>query len=117
MKQIKVYVAGALNSDAVGYIKNSHRMCLWAEKVRKLGASVYVPSIDFLLGFLNGDWEYKDYFENSQPWLDVSDCLFLVPGYEDSEGTKKEISRAYMMDKPIFMELNEIKKHIKSWEK
>jgi len=117
MSTIKCYVAGALNSDAVGYIQNLHRMCVWSEKVRKLGVSVYVPGIDLLLGVVHGDWTYEDYFENSQPWLDASDCLFLVPGYENSKGTEKEIARAYLSDTPIFMELTTLKTFIKSWEK
>jgi len=117
MKQIKCYVAGALNADAVGYIQNLHRMCVWSEKVRNLGVSVYVPGIDFLLGVVHGDWTYEDYFENSQPWLDVSDCMFLVPGYENSKGTKKERERAWKAHIPIFKDLNKLKSFIKSWKK
>jgi len=44
----RVYVAGKLNSDACGYIKNVHRMIIWAEKVRKAGFAVFVPGLDFL---------------------------------------------------------------------
>jgi hypothetical protein len=107
----RIYVAGALNSDACGYIKNLHQMILWAEKVRKGGFAVFIPGIDFLAGLQCGDWEYSDYFDNSQPWLDVSDAVFIVPGWEKSDGTKKEIVRAKENGTPVFWELDALINH------
>lgn len=107
----RVYIAGKLNDDACGYIKNMHRMILWAEKVRRLGFSVFVPGLDFLQGLVFGNWDYPDYFDNSQGWLDVSDAVFLVPGWESSEGTKREITRAKKNNIPIFFELEDLKNH------
>jgi len=101
----KVYVAGKLNSDACGYIKNVHRMIIWGEKIRKLGFAVFVPGLDFLQGIVFGNWDYPDYFNNSQPWLIASDAVFLVPGWETSEGTKKEIERAKKHNIPVFADL------------
>jgi len=106
----RVYIAGKLNSDACGYIKNIHKMIIWAEKVRKLGFAVFVPGLDFLQGVLFGNWEYSDYFNNSQPWLDKADAIFLVPGWETSEGTKKEIERAKSRNIPVFIDLDELAK-------
>ena len=105
---IKVYVAGALNADAVGYIKNVHKMIHWANEVRKRGFSVYVPCLDFLMGMQIGDFEYKDYFDNSQPWLESSDALFVVPGWGNSEGTKKEIKRAKELNIPVYYNYKEL---------
>jgi hypothetical protein len=108
---IKVYIAGALNSDAVGYIKNMHKMIEWADKVRRAGFCVYVPCVDFLIGLQIGDYEYKDYFDNGQPWLEVSDAVFLVPGYENSKGTLKEIERAKELEIPIFTDIKNMFEH------
>lgn len=108
----KVYIAGKLNDDACGYIKNIHRMIIWAEKIRKLGFAVYVPGIDFLQGVIFGDWEYSDYFNNSQVWLDVSDAVFLVPGWETSEGTKREIKRAREQNIPIFVNTDDLARQL-----
>jgi hypothetical protein len=107
----RVYVAGKLNDDACGYIKNVHRMIIWAEKVRKLGFAVFVPGLDFLQGVIFGNWDYLDYFDNSQPWLDVSDAVFLVPGWEKSKGTAKEIERAKSKNIPIFSNLTNLALH------
>jgi len=109
----RVYVAGKLNDDACGYIANIHKMIIWAEKVRKLGYAVYVPGIDLIQGMVFGDWVYKDYFDNSQPWLDAAHAVFLVPGWEASEGTKKEIERAKSKGIPIFSDLDTLNKTLR----
>lgn len=108
--QPRCYVAGALNSDnAIGYIHNLHRMITNSEKVRKIGFAVFVPGIDILLGVVHGDWQYEDYFDNSQPWLDVSDCLYVTPKHENSKGTKREMVRAWKRDIPICFDLHSLK--------
>ena len=90
----RIYIAGKLNGMACDYIKNIHKMVIAAEEVRKAGFAVFVPGLDFLQGLVFGNWDYSDYFDNSQSWLDVSDAVFLTPGWETSEGTKREIKRA-----------------------
>jgi len=102
MRKKRVYVAGALNAPAKDYIQNVHRMIVWGDKVRRLGFSVYIPCTDFLSGVVLGNYEYADYFENSQPWLEVSDAMFVCPGWEDSKGTKKEIKRARDFGVPVY---------------
>ena len=107
-KKLKAYVAGKLNADAVGYIQNMHRMIKTAKQLRNLGAAVYVPCNDFLEGLVDGDFSYKDYFENSQPWLLVSDLMYVCPGWETSEGTKKEIQFAKDNGIAIFYEFEKL---------
>ena len=104
MKKL-IYVAGALNSDAVGYIKNFHNMMVIAEGVRREGFAVFVPALDFMMGVMWGNYEYADYFENSQPILNRCDAVVVVPGWEESKGTKKEISSALMQNIPVFYNL------------
>jgi len=106
----RVYIAGKLNSDACGYIVNVHKMIMAAENVRKLGFAVFVPGLDFLQGLVFGNWEYKNYFESSQPWLDASDAIFLTPGWQTSEGTKREIEHAKSRSIPVFDDLKELAK-------
>lgn len=110
----RVYVAGKLNGMACDYIKNIHRMIITSEKVRKAGFAVYVPGIDFLQGVIFGNWDYADYFDNSQPWLDVSDAIFLTPGWETSEGTKREIERAKARNIPVYDDLDTLIKKLGS---
>lgn len=98
----KVYVAGKLNADAIGYIKNMHRMIKMARVLRDAGYSVYVPCNDILEGLVDGGFEYGAYFDNSQPWLMVSDAVFLTPGWETSKGTLEEIRLARENEIPVF---------------
>lgn len=107
----KVYVAGKLNDDAVGYIKNCHRMIKASRLCRDNGYSVYVPCNDFLEGLVDGKFDYKDYFDNSQPWLLSSDAVFLTPGWETSAGTRREIDLALAYNIPVFSEIEKMNEH------
>jgi hypothetical protein len=97
----KIYIAGKLNGMAIDYIKNVHDMIKNAEEVRKAGFSVLVPGINLLLGIVNGDWNYNDYFDNSQPWLEASDGMYIGK-WRDSDGTIKEIKNANEWNVPTF---------------
>ena len=99
----RIYVAGTLNDMACGYIQNVHNMIKDAEEVRKAGFSIFVPGIDLLCGIVNGDWNYKDYFDNSQPWLDASHAVYVRgDDWAQSSGTVKEIKRAKRQKIPLF---------------
>lgn len=111
MSRKRVYIAGKLNDVAPEYIKNVHNMMYWAEQVRKFGFAVYIPGIDLLMGLTFGNWEYEDYFDNSQAWLDVSDCMFVTPGWETSSGTIKEISRCNEKGIPVYYDIETMVKN------
>jgi len=97
----KAYIAGKLNADAVGYIKNMHQMIKCARYVRGIGYAVYIPCMDFLEGLVNGDFNYGDYFNNSQPFLKACDVVFVCPDSESSVGTQKEIATANELRIPV----------------
>lgn len=110
MKTVKkVYVAGKLNDVAVGYVHNLHVMCQYAKQVRDAGFSVYVPGNDIVEGLVIGSYTYDDFFDNSQPWLLASDYVFVCPGWETSNGTKREIALAQEHDIPVFFKVEDLK--------
>ena len=106
---LRCYVAGKLNSDAVGYLKNVSKMIKTARKLRSMGVAVYVPCNDLLEGIVDGEFEYKDYFDNSQPWLLASDFVFVCEGWETSEGTKREIDLARDMGIQVYFSFTDLK--------
>lgn len=110
----RVYIAGKLNDDACGYVKNMHVMITEAKKVRDLGYSVYVPCVDFLEGLVSGNFDYTDYFDNSQPFLKVCHVVYVCPNWETSEGTKREIETAKMYNIPVCYSLEELKNALHS---
>ena len=107
---LKVYIAGKLNAMAVDYLKNVSNMIHTAQRVKDLGFSVFVPCLDLIMGIVAGNYEYEDYSQNNLAWLEVSDCVLVLPGYETSKGTLAEIKRAEEMKIPIYYKLEDLPK-------
>jgi oligoribonuclease NrnB/cAMP/cGMP phosphodiesterase (DHH superfamily) len=105
---MRIYIAGALNNDAAHYIQNLHRMIIHAEKVRRMGTTVYVPGNDFLQGLVIGNWKYEDYVENTMSFMEICDAVSLVAGWRNSKGTQKEIKRAEELNIPVLYNLEEL---------
>lgn len=109
MKRLtRVYIAGKLNDTAVSYLNNVHQMMETAEVVRQAGFSVFIPAVDLLCGIKHGYDKYEDYFDNGQPWLMAADAVFLVPGWETSDGVMSEIETAKKLNIPVFDDLTEM---------
>ena len=107
MKKYRVYVAGKLNDMACDYNKNIHNMIKDAEEVRNMGFSVFIPGLEIVWGIVVGNLGYKDYFDNSQPWLDVSDAIYVRgKNWKTSSGTQREIKRARKQNIPVFFKHN-----------
>ncbi len=110
----RVYVAGKLNADAVGYLHNVHKMMNTAQLLKETGDySVYVPCLELLMGIMFGYDKYEDYFDNSQSWLKASEAVFLTSGWETSKGTIKEVELALENGIPVFDHLDEMWSHFK----
>jgi len=107
--QKRVYVAGKLKDTSVNYVKNLHQMIYWGDLIRREGFAVFIPGIDFLVGLQVGDWDYDDYFDNSQPWLEVSDIMFVVPNSESSNGVQREKTKARILGIPIVDNIADLK--------
>ena len=78
-----------------------HNTIIHALKVKKEGFAVYVPGTDFLMGLVDGNFDYVDYFDNSQPFLLACNYMFVCPGWENSKGTRKEIELAEACGIPV----------------
>lgn len=107
-KKMRIYIAGKLNDEAVGYIKNMHSMIKTANQIRRLGNSVFIPCLDLLSGIVEGNLEYSDYYANNLPWLEVSDAVFVCLGYETSKGTQAEIAHAERLGIPVYFNIKEL---------
>ncbi len=70
--------------------------CPWHDK------SYVIDNPDF-------DFSVEKFHNHSMAWLEVSDAVFLVPGWEGSKvGVPKEIKRAKEIDIPIFNNLKDL---------
>ena len=98
----RIFVAGPYGADNVlGVLKNIREGIRVAESLFAAGYAPFCPWLDHQYEFF-GDHPTEDYYRCSRAWLDVSDAVFLVKGWEKSEGTKREIERAKELGIPIF---------------
>jgi len=104
----RIYIAGALNDDAIGYIKNLRRMIKHAILVRKHGYAVFVPGLDFLLLLLSDEINYNFVFYNSWHWIKVAHAIYVVPKSKKSKGTKREVALAKKLGIPVFYKVEEM---------
>jgi hypothetical protein len=114
----RIYVAGKLTDITANYIRNMHEMINCSEEVRSNGYSVFIPCLDILSGLVVGTLTYDDFFNNNIEWLKVADAVFLTPGWEKSEGTKREIEIAEYHNIPIFEKMEDMNKYFnqkKGW--
>lgn len=109
----RVYIAGAISHEkTVLYYDNIRRMVQVAKQASMAGFSVFVPCLDFMLHLTMTEIESSEashndwYYGRSMPWLEVSDAVLVVKGWENSHGTKQEISRAVELHIPVFYDIN-----------
>lgn len=101
----RVYVAGALSApDCISYLNNVRKGIEVSKEVLLHGHACFSPFIDFML-FLGLHGEEKISLttiqRHSMAWLEVSDCVLVVPGWENSRGTRAEMERAKQLVLPI----------------
>ena len=108
---IKVYVAGNYSAnnvlDVLKNIGKGEKMCA---KLFGMGFAPFCPWHDksYVTDRFDAEFTVKQFYDYSMAWLEVSDCVFLLSGWETSKGTIAEIERAEEIDIPIFQSLNEL---------
>lgn len=112
----RIYVAGPYSaSNIVKVLDNIREGMRESLEVLLAGYSPFVPWFDFHFQLMlreNETLSVEDYYEYSIAWLDVSDAMLVLPGYETSKGTLKEIERANELSIPIFYSLEDLKENI-----
>lgn len=110
-KNILVYVAGPLSDNECEYIKNVHKNIQAAIMIKKLGFSYICPSLDLLVGIMDGCFDYKDYANNSMELMKRCDVLYLGEGWENSKGCLKELEEAKKLNMFICEDLDILTKY------
>lgn len=92
----KVYVAGPITGSTLQFLENIRHGIKVSVRLIKEGNAVFSPFIDFQFN-LTGDEPLteKEYKGMSMAWLEVSDMVYVLKGWENSSGTKAEIMRAH----------------------
>lgn len=109
----RIYIAGAYSaSNVITVLDNMREGMRLATKVLLLGHAPFCPWIDFHFQLMLRENEIltvEDYYKYSIAWLEVSDAMLLVPGWQSSKGTKTEMEIAFKMDIPIYYDIKELK--------
>lgn len=105
MKKIKVYVAGPYRGEIS---KNTHNAIKIGGLLLSYGFVPFVPHLTHFWGIITPK-EDEDWINYGLEWLKVCDCILVLPGFENSEGTKIEIEMAKGLNIPIFYHIDEIR--------
>jgi len=111
-KMKRVYVAGAYSADNIlDCLKNIGRGEEYSSKIFLAGFAPFCPwhDKDYVIKNWRESFTVKMFYDYSMAWLEVSDIMFLVPGYETSGGTLKEIERANELLIPIVCDLEQLR--------
>jgi len=107
----KIYIAGAIQGkDLLESLNNIRKGIKLSVEVLKANFAPFSPFIDFQYSFIE-PITIDEYYAYSMAWLEVSDALLLVPGYENSKGTQAEIKRAHELGIPVFTSLTALIEH------
>lgn len=112
---IRVYVAGKYSDtnvlDVLGNISRGISLC---KDLFLMGYAPFCPWLDHQYVLQMSDAERKSltvpmFHEYSLAWLDVSDCILVIPErIESSRGVQNEIARAKEIGIPVFYSINEM---------
>ena len=118
-----VYVAGLYSRNKDGKMANvievldNMRIGMRvATEVFLAGYAPFCPWLDYhyTLMLREGEkLEIEDYYAYSLAWLEKSDALLVLQGWENSPGTVRESRRAWVLGIPIFDSLKELRKGLK----
>ena|ERR1035437_10560980 len=102
----RVYVAGAYSSDNVlGVLNNIREGIRVSTEILLAGYAPFCPWLDhsFVLALREGEnISVQNFYDYSTAWLEVSDMVVLVPGWENSHGTRAEIEIARTLNIPVY---------------
>ena len=110
----RIYVAGPYSA---GNVMDVLRNIRWgievSTKVLLAGFAPFCPWLDY--HFVLADHSEKlvviDFYKYSLAWLEVSDAMLVLYGWQKSKGTLAEIERAKALNIPIYYDLSTLIKN------
>jgi len=118
-----VYIAGPYRGtathDAEGYSEidaNINRAREAAATLARLGIPFFCPHLNSAhFEVIVPDVKPAYWLKMDMIFVDLASVLWVLPGWEESEGTQEEIKRAEQAGKPVFYS-SELDKLVAFWE-
>ena len=108
----RIYVAGAYSAgNVIGVLDNMREGMRLSTEVMLAGFAPFCPWLDYHFQLMLREGEnlsVDDYYQYSLEWLEASNAVLLVPGWESSKGTIAEIERAGYWGIPVFKTLESV---------
>lgn len=103
----RIYLAGKYSANNIlGVLDNIKTGNRVAAKFIKQGYAVFSPFLDYQFHFFE-NLSIQDYYDYSIAFLAVCDEMWVLPDWENSKGTIKEIELALELNIPIKYLTNE----------
>jgi hypothetical protein len=108
---LRVYIAGPYSADNVITVLNNMRVGMRvATKLMLNGFAPFCPFLDYQFQLMlrkDENLTLKHYYDYSMAWLEVSDAIVVLEGWENSNGTLAEIGRAKELNTPVYYGIND----------
>lgn len=104
----RIYVSGAYSANNVlDVLKNIGRGEKACAELFALGYAPFCPWHDksYVTDNPDGVFTVEQFYRFSMAWLEVSDAMLVLPGYEESKGTLAEIEFAENNEIPVYFNL------------
>ena len=109
----RVYLAGCYSADNVlDVLKNIGRGEYYAGQLFMSGYAPFCPwhDKDYVIKNWNKEFTVKMFYDFSMAWLEVSDMVIVLSGFEKSKGTLAEIKRAEELGIPVYYNIDKFLK-------
>jgi len=101
----KIYIAGPYSGNTLQTLNNMRVGMRKATELMLQGYAPFCPWLDYHFTLMLREGEtltVEQYYAYSLAWMEASDAVLLLPGWENSKGTLKEIEVADSIGLPVF---------------
>ena len=108
----RIYVAGPYSADNVlDVLKNIGRGEKACAELFAAGYAPFCPWHDksYVTDNPEGEFTVQQFYDFSMAWMEVSDAVLVLSGWQNSKGTIKEIERAQQLGIPVYFSVECLK--------
>jgi hypothetical protein len=118
----RIYIAGAITPTSkdkppvLEYCANVASFLATGTALYRRGFAPYVPALDMLIVIWGwGNFKTEDFFDTSMAYLAVANAVLVLPEFENSVGTRRELEYAREHRIPIFYDIEDLLNYFNGW--